>query len=182
MTRLSSPMHTRTRHFSSCTSAPGPEAGITLVEAATAVVIVCVLVAVAIPRFSERQGASRTAQVTALAGAMKAAAGLVKTSAVSVNVPCSLDTGAHVNVQGQRIGLNHCYPQALGEFGTGILAAANVKPDAGWAIASTGGSAPGTVLRLSLADAREPGSCSVSYTSASSTLTPPKVAVSVSGC
>jgi Tfp pilus assembly protein FimT len=175
-------MHTRTGFLSSCTSAPGPEAGITLVEAATAVVIVCVLVAVAMPRFAQRQGASRTAQVTTLAGALKAASGLVKTSAESVNVPCSLETGAHVNVQGQRIALNHCYPQALGEFGTGILAAANVKPDAGWAVANTGGSAPGTVLQLSLAQAREPASCSVSYTAASSTLTPPKVAFSVSGC
>jgi MSHA pilin protein MshA len=160
----------------------GPQAGITLVEAATAVIIVCVLVAVALPRFSERQGASRSAQVTALAGAMKAASGLVKTSAVSVNVPCTLDSGAHVNMQGQRIALNHCYPQALGEYGSGILAAAQVRADAGWALAETGGSAPGSALRISLADAPSPATCSVTYTSATSTLTPPKVAVSVSGC
>jgi type II secretory pathway pseudopilin PulG len=183
-------MRTCTPHHRQPVSKPHPkQRGISLVEAATAVVIVSVLVAVAVPRFTEHQSSTRSARVVALAGAMKAASGLIKSSAIAMDVPCALETGTQVVAQGAVVALNHCYPQALGEPGTGILAAAQVGAEGPWVISngssnggSSGSAAPGSSVTLTLRDSPTPASCAVTYTSARDAHTPPRIATSVSGC
>jgi type II secretory pathway pseudopilin PulG len=174
------------RHLNTATLQPARhQAGISLVEAATAVVIVSVLAAVAVPRLTEHQSSTRSSRVVAMAGAMKAASGLIKSSAIAMDVPCALETGTQVVAQGATVALNHCYPQALAEPGAGILAAAQVGglgEQSPWVMGGSGGPAPGSSVTLTLRDSPTPASCAVTYTSARDALTPPRIATSVSGC
>jgi MSHA pilin protein MshA len=102
------------------------QAGFTLVELVTVILILGVLAAVALPRYADLQGKAREAKVKAVAGSMKAANGLVKASAMANSVSCASATGTTVSMEGLKVALNHCYPQALGSFTGGVLGAANV--------------------------------------------------------
>jgi hypothetical protein len=84
-------------------------------------------------------------------------------------------------VEGLSVALNHCYPQALGAFTTGILGAANVSAADGWTIVG-GAATAGATVTLNLSDAATPASCSIVYTSAADASTPPTVATTVTGC
>ena len=158
--------------------------GFTLVELITVVLILGVLAAVALPRYADLQGKAREAKVKAIAGSMRAASGLVKASAMANAVSCASATGTTVTMEGVGIDLNHCYPQALGGFATGILGASNVAASDGWTLSATnaGAAAAGSLLTIELSDASTPASCSITYTSAATATTPPLVSTTVSGC
>jgi len=159
------------------------QAGFTLVELVTVILILGVLAAVALPRYADLQGKAREAKVKAVAGSMKAAVGLVKASAVAGSVNCGTASGLNVTMEGTAIALNHCNPQALADFGAGVLAAANVLSTDGWQISTgTGGATAGSVLVIELSDASTVASCSISYTSSAGTNSPPLIASTVSGC
>ena len=163
---------------------PRHQAGFTLVELVTVILILGVLAAVALPRYADLQGKARESKVKAVAGSIKAANGLVKAQAMASGVNCSTATGTSVTMEGAAIDLNHCYAQALGSFSTGILAAANVQAADSWQISGTnaGAAAVGSVLTIELSDATTAANCSVTYTSAAATSTPPSVSTTVTGC
>ena len=168
------------------------QGGFTLVELVTVILILGVLAAVALPRYADLQGKAREAKVKAVAGSIKAATGLVKASAMASSISCgaasvtSASTPPAPSLEGLSVDLNHCYPQALGAFTTGVLGAANVAQADGWAISTTagqvGGATAGSTVVIQLNDATTPASCSISYTAASNATTPPAVVATVSGC
>ena len=163
---------------------PRQQAGFTLVELVTVILILGVLAAVALPRYADLQGKARESKVKAVAGSVKAANGLAKASAMANGVSCGSASGTSVTMEGATVALNHCYPQALGSFSTGILVAANVVAADGWAISATntGGATAGSTLTVELSDAGTPASCAVTFTSAANANTPPVISTTTTGC
>jgi MSHA pilin protein MshA len=163
---------------------PRAQAGFTLVELVTVILILGVLAAVALPRYADLQGKAREAKVKGVLGSIKAASALVKATAMANGTSCGSATGTTATLEGLSVALNHCYPQALGSLSTGIFGASNVSSTDSWVIDTTnaGAATAGAVVQINLSDATTPASCSISYTSAANATTPPVIVATTTGC
>jgi MSHA pilin protein MshA len=162
------------------------QAGFTLVELITVILILGVLAAVAIPRYTDLQSKARESKVRAIAGAMKSASGIVKAQAIVNSVSCADATTLSVTLEGRSIALNHCYPQALTSITGGIFGAANLENEGGteWTISMSSGTAGAVAATVEarLAAAPTPANCYVRYQAPTAANDDPDITVVATGC
>lgn len=138
--------------------------GFTLIELIMVIVILGILAAVAVPRFTDLGGDARAASIKSWAGAIRSAMGMAHSTALATGV----STGT-ITVDGVSVDIVDGYPSATA---TGIgNALANTSPDD--LIASYGASAV-----FSPASAPDASTCNVTYSPLGGGL-PPSVVISV---
>lgn len=140
--------------------------------------------ALALPKMAEQQSRARTAKLRASAQSLQVLLSAVRLGASAQRSDCRDTTPQTLLLDGEPVPLVHCQPQALADFGHGLLAAARLSPADGWQLApQAAASAPtaGAVLAIELADAPQPASCAITYTAATAEQ-PAQLTLQTAGC
>lgn len=144
------------------------QSGFTLIELITVIVILGVLAAFAVPRFSGLETQARVSAVNALAGSVRSGAAL----AHAIWLANGAASNASVTMEGSTVAMTFSYPSALS---TGIEA--TLQDITGF----TGAVASATYV-FTFTGAPTAASCKVTYTPAASLTAAPSVATTTGGC
>lgn len=140
--------------------------GFTLIELVMVIVILGILASFAVPRFADITVDARESAINGMAGSMRAAAALAKSTALVQ----SRSSGATISMDGVDILMSNFYPTAS----TGGIGAALADTSGFTAVASGT-----TIIDYRLIAAPTPATCFVRYISSASTA--PSISVS-EGC
>ena len=142
------------------------QSGFTLIELITVIVILGILSAFALPRFSGLEAQARAASVNGLAGSIRSAAAL----AHSVQLAQNLSSSTSVTLEGQVVAMSNGYPTA----GAGGIENALSDTSTYTHTAATG--------VYTVPGGSNAATCSVIYTAAAAANTQPGISSPTSGC
>jgi MSHA pilin protein MshA len=145
------------------------DTGFTLIELVIVIVILGILAAAALPRFSDLAGDARTASVNGVAGALRAASSV----AHATQLAQGLSQGAAVNLEGVSINMSNGYPNAT--TSSGSIASA-LTDFTGFTLSLNSSSLSFTVT------GRTGGTCTAEYNNAPNSTTAATVSVNTTGC
>lgn len=144
-------------------------AGFTLIELVIVIVILGILAAAALPRFSDLAGDARTATVNGIAGSLRSAAAI----AHATQLAKSYSNGQAVSLEGVSINMSNGYPAANTPTGAVV---STLTDTTGFTIVAATSSVTFTATGRTL------GTCTAEYTAAPNGTTAASVSVVTTGC
>lgn len=136
------------------------QSGFTLIELIMVIVILGILAAFALPKFADLSGDAKKASINGLAGSLKAAAAIARSSQLAKGA----DLGTSVSLDGTTVAMVNGYPQATAG---GISAAVGVVTGTDY-VATGGGTAGGITITYRIVGSTL-ATCQVTYRAATAT-------------